>query len=284
MPKPTSNPGKGKGPNKDADSGDNLFTTVETADGMVVYGTSGDDFIDLSGATGALTATESTSGYTIYGLDGEDTIIGSAGDDVIYGGYHNDILDGWEGSDTYVDGSDGFDSIVDSGTSGWDVIVAAHDYDQIFFNSFDSSNGIEEISANGYTGVAVTGTNQDNVLDFSGTVLTDIDSIRAGAGNDTVIGSAGDDVIWGGMGDDTLTGGGGNDTIVYHGTSDGSDTITDWEDGADMLDFSYMGADSVSVTQSGADAVVTVSVGGDSLQVTLSNTDAATLDDADWIL
>jgi predicted extracellular nuclease len=57
------------------------------------------------------------------------------------------------------------------------------------------------------------------------------------AGRDTIVGTPGDDIIIGGAGADTLTGNGGNNVFVYTSVLDGGDTITDFQPGADVLDF-----------------------------------------------
>jgi Ca2+-binding RTX toxin-like protein len=59
---------------------------------------------------------------------------------------------------------------------------------------------------------------------------------RGGNGNDTLIGGSGNDTLVGGGGNDTMTGGAGADTFKF---SDGfgNDTITDFEDGVDTLEY-----------------------------------------------
>ncbi|MFX8577850.1 hypothetical protein ABTM02_20505, partial [Acinetobacter baumannii] len=84
-------------------------------------------------------------------------------------------------------------------------------------------SSIEVITANGHTGVTISGTMNADTLDFSGTTLIGIESIQGSKGDDTIIGSAGDDTIIGGYGNDTLKGGAGNDTFLI-GTSAGKDT------------------------------------------------------------
>ena len=75
------------------------------------------------------------------------------------------------------------------------------------------------------------------------------DRFAGGDGNDTALGGAGDDTLQGGMandlldgGDDNdlLQGGAGYDTFVF-ATGYGSDTITDFEDGIDVIDISGLG-------------------------------------------
>ena len=111
-------------------------------------------------------------------------------------------------------------------------------------SGFGPASGIEEIGANGFSGVIVQGSNSGDTFDFSMTLLTGIANIEGGGGWDTITGSAGSDTILGGdgsdtlrgnAGDDTLTGGTGNDTLdggegsdtYLFRTGDGRDTYTD---------------------------------------------------------
>ncbi len=69
------------------------------------------------------------------------------------------------------------------------------------------------------------------------------DDLRGGNGEDTLKGGAGDDIVGGGNGRDVLTGGSGADVFLFvstghSGTGSLRDVVTDFEDGADLLDFS----------------------------------------------
>ncbi|MCX5493761.1 calcium-binding protein [Kaistia dalseonensis] len=70
------------------------------------------------------------------------------------------------------------------------------------------------------------------------------DMLLGGLGNDTISGGAGSDYIWGGELQDVLTGGAGSDRFVYLYTSEGGDTITDFQTGAggDVIDISALAA------------------------------------------
>ena len=61
----------------------------------------------------------------------------------------------------------------------------------------------------------------------------------------------------GGTGDDTLTGGAGRDVFVFSNGS-GSDTITDFTDGEDLLNLSRLNVtiDAISITQSNGNTLV----------------------------
>ncbi|MDO6479642.1 hypothetical protein Q4518_08540 [Shimia thalassica] len=71
-----------------------------------------------------------------------------------------------------------------------------------------------------------------------------LNQMSGGSGNDTISGGEGDDRLYGGIGEDHLDGGEGNDllsgdsdadTFVFV-TGSGNDTITDFEDGLDLID------------------------------------------------
>lgn len=77
-----------------------------------VTGSAGDDTIDCTNAS---------PGKTIKGLDGNDTITGTALADKIYGGNGNDTMTGGPGND-YLEGNSGNDTI--TGSAGTDTLVA----------------------------------------------------------------------------------------------------------------------------------------------------------------
>ncbi|WP_321341261.1 DUF5801 repeats-in-toxin domain-containing protein [Breoghania sp.] len=207
--------------------------------GVEIHGNHQGNVLDFSATT--LTGIDG-----IYGGDGGDTITGTNLDDVIVGENGNDTLNGGGGDDTFLvglnDGSDVFD-----GGVGTDRVLATEDGVHIGLRGNFTAGSVEEISANGKSGVEIHGNHQGNVLDFSATTLTDIDAIHGGDGGDTITGSAqsdtifgdggndtifggeGDDLIAGGLGSDMLTGGLGEDTFVLNSLSDATDFITDFE-------------------------------------------------------
>jgi predicted extracellular nuclease/Ca2+-binding RTX toxin-like protein len=60
------------------------------------------------------------------------------------------------------------------------------------------------------------------------------DTLTGGSGNDELIGGNGDDWLAGGTGDDVLSGGGGDDFFVF-ASGDGTDTVTDFQSGSDLI-------------------------------------------------
>jgi len=94
--------------------------------------------------------------------------------------------------------------------------------------------------------------------------------LDGGAGNDTLIGQ---------LGNDTMTGGTGADTFVFTARS-GWDTVTDYEDGIDILSITYAGQsfDTLAISQEGADVRIWYGSGG----IVLEDISAAVLTEEDF--
>jgi len=182
-------------------------------------------------------------------------LVGSKFADTLTGGEGNDTLDGGEGADFYnVDGFHGYDSFNDSGKSGPDSIVLGNSTHTAVTFGLKYIQGIEVIDAQSVKGGGrslILGSGNNDSWDFSKTQFKGLISINSGDGNDWVMGTKGNDYILGGAGidtlkggagDDTLVGGAGNDVFVYNQTSWGTDEISDFVHGQDILDFSGSGA------------------------------------------
>lgn len=168
------------------------------------------------------------------------TLNGTSANDTLKGTSADDTFNGRGGSDTFViKPGGGHDTFADSGSaSGWDRVIAkGTDQELGLASGFGPQSGVEEISANGFAGVYIAGTDGLDILDFSATVLTGITKIVGGLGRDIITGSAGNDDIrgdnqsdhlFGGDGDDELFGGSRNDLDPdensQHG-ADGDDTL-----------------------------------------------------------
>jgi Ca2+-binding RTX toxin-like protein len=148
---------------------------------------------------------------TIYGGAGNDTMLGSAGNDVFYGGDGNDMMDGRLGGDQF-NGGGGIDTVnYESRTTR---IVVSMDGN---FND-------------GTPGEGDRPGERDNVK-------KDIEVLFGGQGNDTLYGNelanrigggGGSDTVWAGAGNDTLIGGPGEDKLYGQ---DGNDTFLTRGDG-----------------------------------------------------
>ncbi len=181
---------------------------------------------------------------TLRGLGGDDRLHGGAGDDDLFGGAGSDVLRGGAGAD-WLDGGAGDDRL--HGGGGRDALRGGAGGDRL-------SGG-----AGG-------------------------DWLDGGAGDDVLDGGAGGDWLHGGAGDDVLRGGAGADAFVYGRGPFGRDTVRDFQDGEDVLDFSGSGLRwrDLSVSDDGnGNAVVRVRGAEDS--VTLAGVDAALVGQDDFV-
>ena len=174
-----------------------------------VVGSDGDDIIydSWSGLV------DGTGSDHFQGGNGNDTLRGELGDDYLYGGQGNDVAYGGQGND-FLGGEDGADRLV--GGAGNDNLEGD--------TFFSMTGGSDTLSG---------GLGEDNLYGGAGA-----DLLYGGAGDDylwgdhlfmfeedsaadQLYGGAGDDYLDGGTGNDTLSGGAGVD-VMYGG--DGDDT------------------------------------------------------------
>lgn len=189
-----------------------LWSGVEFVDGSL-----GDDTLDASGATTAM---------TLAGHEGDDTLKGGTARDRLEGGADNDLLDGGDNDDTLFGGS-GDDTLIGGagrnqlhGQSGNDTVsYAGHsrkvgvdlEKNQTFFGAGgDTLTGIENLIGSAF---------DDRLIGTAG-----VNKLVGGDGNDVLRGAGGGDSLFGGRGDDILTGGEAGYNVL-NGQS-GSDTVT----------------------------------------------------------
>ncbi|MBT7082342.1 MAG: hypothetical protein HN929_12930, partial [Chloroflexi bacterium] len=272
------------------DSGDNILLGGEGDDIL-----SGGDGYDTSsyitspdGVNASLVTGSATDGFGntdtlnsieyLRGSDHDDILTGDSGYNYLRGGFGDDILDGGAGND-FLEGESGDDILKD--ISGDDDL--------------DGGFGSDTVSYEGATAdlnVDLTNLEEQDTLGAGMDLLTSIENITGGSGNDTLIGDsggnmlvggAGSDTLVGGLGADTLTGGAGGDKLYGH-FIDNTDKVEDIE--VDTV--SYEGSGSVEIdmgngTYSGNDA------DGDLLQdiegiIGSSSNDILTGDDRDNVL
>jgi Ca2+-binding RTX toxin-like protein len=245
----------------------------------IVNSGGGNDTLDATGYATAVTINAGVGNDTVRGgaaadtlngQDGDDTILGNNGNDTIAGGAGNDTITGGGGSDSLI-GGDGNDTIVADSTdafiaggTGIDTVTIT-DAGAVNLNLtartieiVNSGGGADTLDATGF-GSAVTvnaGLGDDTVR--GGAVG---DTLNGQDGNDTISGNGGNDTITGGLGNDSLNGGLGNDVFVY-GSNWGTDTITGWQDGLDIMDLTGLAASGVhsiadiTITTIGPDTIV----------------------------
>ena len=206
--------------------------------GISLVGSALADVLDFSGMT--------LTGITVIDAGaGNDIVIGSAGNDIFSLGAGNDNLGGGDGDDIFLaKASAGLDTV--NGGNGHDMIVAGGANVSL---TLAALIGIEEISANGFSGVKLVGTSAADIMNYAGMTLTGIESINGGSGNDTITGSQANDRIMGGIGRDIVIGGAGADTFVFAAIADSgvgptkADYITDFVSGTDKIDLIAIDAD-----------------------------------------
>src|SRR4051794_18556790 len=161
------------------------------------------------------------AGATIYGLGGNDTLIGTPVDDRLYGGSGNDLLDGGSGADR-LQGDSGFDT-ADYSSRTASVRVT-----------------LDNVANDGESfGDAVRASSTIAPAD---NVRADVEAVLGGSAGDylegnpfanKLVGNGGNDTIWGGAGNDTITGGAGRDMLFGQG---GDDTFYARDGRTDTLD------------------------------------------------
>ncbi|WND01970.1 hypothetical protein QGN29_10460 [Temperatibacter marinus] len=234
---------------------------------------------------------------TLFGTPGNDIINAGAGDDDVYDNYGSDTISTGFGEDriliTGADGSqfDLFNSY--DGGSGYDQIVVTNDGPTDI--RIDDLRNIEKIDGTAAESTTIT-LASGNTYDFSnveldGITLIQVDQginegyeektrIFGSQGDDHIKGSAGDDVIKGSGGNDTLEGGTGEDKFSFYSPW-GDDVITDFEDGEDMLDLAWSGLkfDDLTIRQEDANTVI---YDGNGNSITLEDVQATSITQDDF--
>jgi Ca2+-binding RTX toxin-like protein len=193
---------------------------MDTLDGGtgpdMIWGGGGADTVDYSSRSAHVFVALDLAGYSTnctggpFGNDGElgegdnvdpsvenitggsasDSLYGSSGGNFLFGGGGDDLLDGGGGADL-LSGGFGFDT-VDYSSRGTPVTV-----------TFDE-------------------TENDGTAGESDNVLTDVERVDGGAGDDTLVGDQRANEFHGNTGNDTLSGNGGTDRLFGDG---GDDTL-----------------------------------------------------------
>ncbi len=224
---------------------------------------------------------------TLSGDGGADILVGGTGDDTLYGessdtpeaAHGDDLLEGGEGTDLLVGGG-GADSLV--GGAGNDTLYGdSSDTPEAVLGDdvLDGGDGDDTLVGGGGADTLTGGDGIDILFGDSPDTPQAAqlgDTLDGGLGDDQIYGYSGDDTIIGGEGIDTIVAGTGNDFL----TGDDGDDILFAEDGADSLD-GGAGADYLSgstgddtyVVDHLGDAVVEASSGGvDLVQSSVSYT------------
>ncbi|MEE9453505.1 MAG: hypothetical protein V3V13_03865, partial [Paracoccaceae bacterium] len=192
--------------------------------------------------------------------DGDDNISASKFNDIITSGSGNDIIGAGKGDDLiiYESGNDVIKGYKKNGM-GFDTLdLSKYAADDVSF--FIGGNNVFITTPDGTIelrnqvkyeiGSVYSSINQiifsDGALDEAGIKARAL-ADQSTTGDDTISGTIHADVINTGAGNDTISGFGGADIFQFD-AGDGSDIITDFEDGIDTIDFSATGLTFANLT------------------------------------
>ncbi|MGD9816715.1 MAG: calcium-binding protein [Hyphomonadaceae bacterium] len=206
-----------------------------------------------NGGSGASSGADQFAGVhsadTAHGLDGDDVLRGRGGADALYGDGGNDTLDGGQGADT-LDGGAGTDTATYASSntgvtvnlrtgagSGGDAQGDTYALIENAIGSAFADTFVSSAAANTFTGgagrdtISYAGSSAGVIvhmaagLTWDGSVndvISGIENMIGGGGNDQLWGDAGDNLIDGGVGGaDVLAGFGGFDTVSYANSATG---------------------------------------------------------------
>lgn len=176
-----------------------------------VLGSRGNDLIYGSDSFNYISGQEGSD--TIYGRGGDDDLRGHNNNDLIYGGDGNDVIRGENDDDTLY-GEVGNDDL--RGGIGDDILIGGEGAD-----SLDGGSGFDTADySTSSTGVTVNlSTNSGVGGDAQGDTFDGIENIAGSLQNDVLTGDDNANTITGNGGTDTLNGLGGNDVFIIDETS-----------------------------------------------------------------
>jgi Ca2+-binding RTX toxin-like protein len=224
---------------RDAGAGfDSVYTTVSYAlaadaqiERLATTNSASTTAVALTGNGFAQTIIGTEGADTLRGLAGNDFLIGNGGADQLYGGIGIDVMQGGAGNDVYFV-EVAADTILEAAGEGNDTVYTERTFVLL------GGVSVELLIYQGSTAVALYGN------EFGQT-------IRAGAGSDSIEGRAGDDYLVGFEGNDRLDGGAGVDVLEG---GEGSDVYF-VDQAADVVIETGSGYDSVYASGSFALAV-----------------------------
>jgi Ca2+-binding RTX toxin-like protein len=172
---------------------------------------------------------------TLTGLAGNDTLQGGLGNDLLDGGTGNDTMQGGTGKDTYVVNVAG-DVVIELTNEGTDTVQSSIAY--------TLGANVENLTLTGTANLNGNGNALDNIL----TGNSGANVLTGGAGNDTYVVGAGDTVV------ESLNG--GTDTV--------QSSVT-WTLGSNVENLSLTGTANINGTGSSANNVLTGNSGNNAL-------------------
>lgn len=172
------------------------------------------------------TATESSD--QLFGTPNDDDYNGLGGNDIFYGSFGADHLDGGDGFDTVSYEYAGARVYSDLTFGGWGDDAEGDTYANI--ENLRGGN-VDDTLRGDDANNEIVGLAGDDVIDGR----DGQDRLYGDDGNDTLRGGSGHDDLFGGKGDDLMSGGEGADTFHLDLRGNGRDTITDFQHGVDTI-------------------------------------------------
>ena len=231
-----------------------------------IFGESGDDTISggedddlLFGGEGNDSVAGDLGRDTIHGDAGNDRLDGGGGNDIILGQAGADVLIGGLGDD-FLSGGTGEDTV--RGDSGNDTV--AGDADQVA-DHYDGGTDVDTLDYSATSSAIVVDIAQGSASgsDIGDDTFEAMEILKAGTGDDQIVGSELGEEIHGNGGDDRIDGGGGADIVLG---GEGSDHLSDGA-GADTVS-GDAGHDTVAAAMDGAADTYDGGAGIDTLDYT----------------
>lgn len=224
--------------------------------------------------------------------DGNDTLIGSAANNVLDAGEGNDTITGGAGDDT-LSGGKGGDTYHFSIGDGDDLLIEGASWDNSHLNEQDvlvfgpgielsdvsfqwqGQNDAKVTVANGGGSIAITGQLQQGqgieLFEFANGTSISAEAVAAivvanqsSSGNDVINGTGFDDTVTGGAGNDHIRFVGSGDVIIY-AEGDGDDIIE--ADSPVELQLTDLGVADLRFSFAGVDLLITIVPTGETIRV-----------------
>ena len=144
---------------------------------------------------------------TIDGADQADSLDGGAGDDRLQGASGDDVLNGGPGADLLLTNHLETGNDVRNGGDGNDRIIASRDPGNDVYTGGAGVDLLDFSDATVQVRVSLDGVANDGPFSEFDNAGTDIENIKGGRGNDTLVGNSGRNVLEGFAGNDGLFGG-----------------------------------------------------------------------------
>ncbi|MDE4063695.1 calcium-binding protein [Phaeobacter gallaeciensis] len=231
--------------------------------------------VSASAVASAVTSGNFSSTYELA-LRGDDTINCSPFDDIVRGFDGNDTLNGNDGNDRLY-GEAGEDLLI--GGNGVDTLFGGAQRDELHGEGgrdiLKGQTGNDDLNGGAGRDKLFGGRGSDTLSGAGGK-----DKLNGGGGSDTLSGGQKRDILIGGKGADVLTGGAGADCFIFKG-ADGNDSITDFQDGLDII-LIKSGASSfaeLEISRLGSDTIIDFS----SVTITLNDISPTDITASDFI-